>query len=205
MTTLRQRMLEDMQVRNLSPHTQRIYLEHITRFARYFRRSPADLGPEEIRAYQLYLRNDRQLAVTSIHVAVAALRFLSRVTLKKAWVIEDVIPAPRVRRRLPVVLSPEEVVRFLDCLPGLRYRAMLATCYGASLRIPEVLHAVGEEAEGANAVEAGREDVKQEAPDDPTGVASRSEGTCCTHTSSSGRDARSCCPWTRRSSSAWSC
>jgi len=140
MTTLRQRMLEDMQVRNLSPQTQRTYLEQITRFARHFHRSPAGLGPEEIRAYQLHLRNDRHLVVTSIHVAVAALRFLYRVTLKKAWDIKDVIPAPRVQRRLPVVLSPEEVARFLDCLPGLQYRALLATCYGAGLRISEVLH-----------------------------------------------------------------
>jgi site-specific recombinase XerD len=140
MTTLRQRMLEDMQVRNLSPHTQRTYLEQITRFARHFHCSPTGLGPEEIRAYQLHLRNDRHLVVTSIQVAVAALRFLYRVTLKKAWDIEDVIPAPRVQRRLPVVLSPEEVARFLDSLPGLRYRAMLATCYGAGLRISEVLH-----------------------------------------------------------------
>jgi len=140
MTSLRQRMLEDMQVRNLSPQTQRTYLEQITRFARHFRRSPAGLGPEEIRAYQLHLRNDRHLVVTSIHVAVAALRFLYRVTLKKAWVIEDVIPAPRVPRRLPVVFSPEEVARFLDSLPGLQYRALLATCYGAGLRISEVLH-----------------------------------------------------------------
>jgi hypothetical protein len=147
MTTLRQRMLEDMQVRNLSPQTQRIYLEQITRFARHFHRSPAALGPEEIRAYQLHLRNDRHLRVTSIHVAVAALRFLYRVTLKKAWVIEDVIPAPRVPRRLPVVLSPDEVGRFLDGLPGLQYRALLATCYGAGLRVGEVVHLLPCEAE----------------------------------------------------------
>lgn len=140
MTALRQRMLEDMQVRNLAPQTQRTYLEQISRFARHFHGSPAGLGPDQIRAYQLYLANDRQLAVASRQVTVAALRFLYRVTLKKPWVIDDVVPAPKVRRRLPVVLSPAEVVRFLDCLPGLRYRAMLATCYGAGLRISEVLH-----------------------------------------------------------------
>jgi hypothetical protein len=63
------------------------YLEHVTRFVRHFRRSPARLGPEEIRAYQLYLTNDRQLAVASLHLAVAALRFLYRVTLKKEWAV----------------------------------------------------------------------------------------------------------------------
>jgi len=73
-------------------------------------------------------------------VTVAALRFLFAVTLKKRWVVGDVVPAPKVRRRLPVVLSPAEVAHFLDWLPGLRYRAMLATCYGAGLRISEVLH-----------------------------------------------------------------
>jgi len=140
MTALRQRMLEDMQVRNLAPQTQRTYLEQISRFARHVHGSPAGLGPDQIRAYQIYLANERQLAVASRQVTVAALRFLYRVTLKKPWVIDDVVPAPKVRRRLPVVLSPAEVVRFLDCLPGLRYRAMLATCYGAGLRISEVLH-----------------------------------------------------------------
>jgi integrase/recombinase XerD len=62
MTSLRQRMLEDMQLRNLSPHTQRAYIENVARFARYFHRSPADLGPEEIRTYQVYLTRERKLA-----------------------------------------------------------------------------------------------------------------------------------------------
>ena len=83
MTSLRQRMLEDMQVRNLSPHTQTSYVQQVSLFARYFQQSPEGLGPEEIRAYQLYLTNDRKLAVGSILIAVAALRFLYTVTLKK--------------------------------------------------------------------------------------------------------------------------
>jgi len=78
--------------------------------------------------------------VASRHVRVVALRFLYAVTLRKPWVIGDVVPAPKNRRRLPVVLSPAEVVRLLDCLPGLRYRMILATCHGAGLRISEVLH-----------------------------------------------------------------
>jgi integrase/recombinase XerD len=80
----RQRMLEDMQVRNLSPHTQRAYVENVARFARHFGRSPADLGPEEIRSYQVYLIRERHLAPSSLEIAVCALRFLYQVTLKQS-------------------------------------------------------------------------------------------------------------------------
>ena len=76
MTPLRQRMLEDMQVRNLSPNTQRAYIENVARFARYFGRSPAELGPEEIRTYQVSLIRERKLAPSSLEIAVGALRFL---------------------------------------------------------------------------------------------------------------------------------
>ena len=82
MTSLRQRMLEDMQVRGLSPRTQQTYVETVARFARHFGRSPARLGLEEIRAYQVYLTNERRLASSSLVVAVSALRFLYRVTLR---------------------------------------------------------------------------------------------------------------------------
>ena len=86
MASLRQRMLEDMQVRRLSPCTQRTYVETVARFARYFDRSPARLGPEDIRAYQVHLTTERRLAPSSLVVAVSALRFLYRVTLQKRWV-----------------------------------------------------------------------------------------------------------------------
>ena len=128
MTALRRRMLEDMQVRNLSAGTQQVYLQHISRFARYCGRSPAELGPEEIRAYQLYLTKEKQLTPSTL--VIAALRsclicplltsasrsghLLYRVTLQKTWSIEAVIPAPKKPQRLPVVLSPAEVVRLLD-------------------------------------------------------------------------------------------
>ena len=90
MASLRQRMLEDMQVRRLSACTQRTYAETVARFARYFDRSPARLGPEQIRAYQVYLTNERRLAPSSLVVAVSALRFLYRVTLQKRWVFDDI-------------------------------------------------------------------------------------------------------------------
>lgn len=140
MTPLRQRMLEDMQVRNLAPRTQQTYIEQVARFARHFGRSPALLGPAEIRAYQVYVATEKQLAPASLAVAVAALRFLYTVTLQRAWTVEVVIPTPKVPDRLPVVLSPDEVLQFLACAPGPKHRAILTTCYAAGLRISEVLH-----------------------------------------------------------------
>jgi integrase/recombinase XerD len=132
-------MLEDMQVRNLSPHTQRSYLEQVSRFARHFGQSPAVLGPEEIRTYQVYLTNERKLAPGSILIAVAALRFLYKVTIKKEWPFDEVIPAPKKPQILPVVLSPEEVVHFLACVKKPKHRAILTTCYAAGLRISEAV------------------------------------------------------------------
>jgi len=140
MTPLRQRMLEDMQIRNLSSNTQRAYIENVARFARYFGRSPADLGPEEIRTYQVYLVRERKLAPSSVEIAVCALRFLYKVTLKKPWCFDDLIPAPNKPRRLPVVLSPDEVVRFLESITHPGHRAILTTCYAAGLRVSEAVH-----------------------------------------------------------------
>jgi site-specific recombinase XerD len=139
MTPLRQRMTEDMQVRNLALNTQASYLQQVTLFARYFNKSPEALGPEEIRTYQVYLTNERRLAPGSVLIATAALRFLYRVSLKKDWTFEDAIPAPKKPQKLPVVLSPEEVLHFLSCVGGTMHRAILTTCYAAGLRISEVL------------------------------------------------------------------
>ena len=139
MTPLRQRMLEDMQIRNLSPNTQASYVQQVSQFARHFEKSPEHLGPEEIRTYQVYLTNEKKLAPGSIVIAVSALRFLYTVTLKKDWPVEDVIPAPKVPQTLPVVLSPEEVVQFLDCVASPMHRTILTTCYAAGLRISETI------------------------------------------------------------------
>ena len=139
MTSLRQRMTEDMQVRNLALNTQMAYLQQVSLFARHFKRSPETLGPEEIRAYQVYLTNEKKLAPGSVLTAVAALRFLYKVSLKKDWTFEDVIPAPKKPQTLPVVLSPEEVLQFLNCVGSTKHRAILTTCYAAGLRISEVV------------------------------------------------------------------
>jgi len=139
MTSLRQRMTEDMQVRNLALNTQTCYVQQVSLFARHFDKSPEQLGPDEIRAYQVYLTNEKKLAPGSILIAVAALRFLYKVSLKKAWSFEEVIPAPKKPQKLPVVLSPEEVLHFLSCVRSTKHRAILTTCYAAGLRISEAI------------------------------------------------------------------
>src|SRR5918995_338086 len=135
MTPLRERMTEDMQVRNLALNTQMSYVQQVSLFARHFDKSPEALGPEDIRAYQVYLTNERKLAPGSILIAVSALRFLYKVSLKKDWTFEDVIPAPKKPQKLPIVLSPEEVLQFLGCVASTKHRAILTTCYAAGLRI----------------------------------------------------------------------
>jgi site-specific recombinase XerD len=138
MTPLRQRMIEDMQVRNLGRHTQRAYLQQISQFARHFGKSPEVLGPAEIRAYQLHL-TQRRLAASSISVAVAAIRFLYKVTLGREWSVDEIIPTCRRPQKLPVVLSPDEVARFLDAVDSRKHRAILTLCYAAGLRISEAV------------------------------------------------------------------
>lgn len=137
MTPLRKRMIEDMTIRRHAPKTKEAYLANVTGFAEYFRRSPTALGPEEIRKYQLYLINERKVSVSTLNQVVASLRFLYHVTLRKTWPI-DLIPYARGEKRLPVVLSPEEVSQFFEGIESIKYRAVLMTAYAAGLRVSEV-------------------------------------------------------------------
>jgi integrase/recombinase XerD len=139
MTPLRRRMIEDMQIRNLALNTQDAYVEQVERFARYFRKSPERLGPPEIRAWQLHLAQDRHLTASSIAVAVAALRFLYVVTLRRPWDVNDEIPAGRQSKPLPEVLSPEEVAAFLGAVKVPKQRIILTVCYAAGLRVSEAV------------------------------------------------------------------
>jgi site-specific recombinase XerD len=132
-------MIEDMQIPNLAVHTQNTYVLQVSMFARHFNRSPEVLGPEEIRTYQVYLTNEKKLAVGSILIAIAALRFLYKVTLKKDWTFEEIIPAPKKPQKLPIVLSPEEVIQFLNSVAIPKHRVILTTCYAAGLRISEAV------------------------------------------------------------------
>ncbi|MGL3104404.1 site-specific integrase [Bradyrhizobium sp. BR 1432] len=139
MTPLRLRMINDMQIRNLSPHTQDSYLLQVSQFARHFAKSPALLGPEDVRAYQVYLTNEKKLAPKSIHVTVSALRFLYRVTLGFEWDFDLIIPCPKAPKTLAVILSPEEVLHFLGCVESRKHQVILTTCYAAGLRISEAV------------------------------------------------------------------
>jgi len=137
MTALRQRMIEDMKVRNFSPRTQQIYVDRVAKFAKHFGKSPELLGPEEIRSYQLYLIHDKHASWSTLNQHVSALRFLYRVTLEREWIIRN-IPGPKKPLILPVVLSPDEVSRFFENISNLKHRAILMTAYAAGLRVSEV-------------------------------------------------------------------
>lgn len=137
MTALRTRMLGDMQIRNFAEGTQKQYLDAVAKFAKHFWKSPADLGPEHVRSYLLYLTC--QKSKNTARCANAALRFLYTHTLDKDWkILRD--PFPKCERKLPVVLSLAEVARFFEALTNVKYRAILMTVYGGGLRASEVVN-----------------------------------------------------------------
>ncbi len=139
MTTLRQRMLEDMSIRNLSENTKLSYLQQVGLYSKYFERSPTQLGPQEVRDYQVYLTLERKLSAASVGIATSALRFLYKVTLKQDWKSDD-IPMPKKPFKLPVVLSTEEVTHFLSSIENYKHRALLMTAYATGMRVSEVTH-----------------------------------------------------------------
>ena len=137
MTPLRQRMLEDLQIRNYSPTTIRIYLHAVTEFAQHFGKPPDQLGAEHIRRYQLFLVKEKKVSLPTFIQMVCALRFFYTHTLSRKIAIER-IPFPRRERKLPLILSREEVKALLEAPGKLRHRALLATLYGCGLRVSEV-------------------------------------------------------------------
>jgi integrase/recombinase XerD len=137
-THLRKMMLEELQRRNYSQQTTKVYLFTVRDFAKYFHRSPDELGPEHIREYQAHLFSVRKLAANSVAQRTAALRFLFVKTLKRAYMLEH-IPFPKRPLRLPTVLSPEEVTRMIDAAPNLLYRTMLMTLYSTGMRRGELV------------------------------------------------------------------
>lgn len=138
MMPLRQRMIDDMKLRNLAPKTQVTYVTQVARFAKHFGKSPELLGREDIRAYQVYLVNEKRVSWSLYNQTVCALRFFYRATLQRDWVIEH-IPFPRQEKKLPVVLSLSEVARFFEAIANLKYRAILMTAYAGGLRTSEVV------------------------------------------------------------------
>jgi len=138
MSPLRRRMIEDMTVRNLSPATQRSYVHAVSKFSRYFARSPDRLALEDVRAFQVHLVATG-ISWPALNQTVCALRFFYGVTLGRGDVPERISYA-REPRKLPIVLSADEVVRFLEAVPSLKARAALTTAYAAGLRASEATH-----------------------------------------------------------------
>jgi site-specific recombinase XerD len=137
MTLLKQRMLEDLRIRNYAPTTVECYVRSVTDFARHFNKPPDQLGPEEIRSWQLHLLNEKHVKQSTYIQAVCGLRFFYRNTLNRRIDI-DRIPLPRYEKKLPLILSKEEVKVLLTAPKNLGHRAILATMYGAGLRVSEV-------------------------------------------------------------------
>ena len=134
-----QRMAEDMQLRNLAESTIDAYTYHVDKFCQYFGRPADQLGPEEIRQYQLYLVKEKKVSWSSFNQAVCGLRFLYEVTLQRPWEIRH-IPFGKRPKKLPVVLSDEEASRLFECLHNPKHRVVLLTCYAAGLRLREATH-----------------------------------------------------------------
>src|SRR5258708_15551094 len=139
MTPLRQRMLEDMKLRNYAPLTIKVYVERVATFAQHFGKSPRRLGAADVRAYLLFLVQEKHASWSYYGQALAALRFLYRTTLGKEWVLEGVV-SPRKPKKLPVVLSPAEVTQSFEAVTGLKHpgigRAHVWTPVTRSSRMP---------------------------------------------------------------------
>src|SRR3970282_618200 len=138
MSALRTRMLEDLRIRNYAAKTQRVSVQRVAAFARHFGRSPDVLGPEEIRAYLMHLRDERKVSWSRFNQVVSALRSLYRYTRGREEMVPH-LPYPLGGRRLPRVLSVEEARRFPGAIANLKHRAALPTAYAAGLRVSEVV------------------------------------------------------------------
>ncbi len=136
MTPLRQRMIEDMQLRGLSPHTQRAYVRVVRDLAIHYDKSPDQIEEEELRTYFLYLKNDKRMTRSSCIVAICGIKFLFEYTLKRRWAAFEVIRGGKARKQ-PIVLSQQEVYQILSCIRRSHYRVCLSTIYACGLRISE--------------------------------------------------------------------
>jgi len=130
-------MLEELQRRNYSPATTRGYIRAVRQFAEYFNRSPEQMGAEEVRRFQLYLLNEKKLAPGTVEIRVSALRFLYKKTLKRRDLAFDDLVFPKTPKKLPVILSPEEVTRMIEATQNLMHRTILMVLYGTGMRRTE--------------------------------------------------------------------
>jgi site-specific recombinase XerD len=138
MSPLRQRMTEDMQLRNMSRHTVRAYVDAVARFAAHFKTSPERLGVEHVRQYLLLVNDQRSHSWSRYKITLCAMRFLYETTLGRRGFLDE-IPCPKKNSVLPVVLSTEEVDRFFKVIRNLKHRAMMMTAYSAGLRVSELV------------------------------------------------------------------
>jgi integrase/recombinase XerD len=136
-TPLRQRVLDELQRRNYSPATARGYILAIKQFAEYFGKSPEQLGGAEIRRFELHLFRDRKLAPSTVEGRMSALRFLYKKVLKRRDIAYDDLIFPKVPRKLPVVLSPDEVTRMIAVAPTLLQRTIVIVLYATGIRRTE--------------------------------------------------------------------
>lgn len=137
MTYLRKIMLEELRRRNYAETTVKAYVRIVQQFANHFHQSPAQLGPEHLRQYQAYLFQERKLDAGTVQQHVAALRFFYIKTLKRHYLLED-LPRPKRPRKLPEILSPEEVAKLIDSASNLFHRTMLMTLYSTGMRRAEM-------------------------------------------------------------------
>jgi len=139
MTALRQRMIEDLQLRGLSTMTQTCYVRAVRQLAEHYGKPPDQISEEEVRQYFLYLRMVKQVAPNSLGVALAGIKFFYEHTLKRGWPALELVRPSRARK-LPVVLSIAEVHQILGCIREPRYRVCLSTIYACGLRLGEGVH-----------------------------------------------------------------
>ena len=139
MTELRQRMIDDLRVRNYSPRTEKTYVDAVAAFARHFGKSPDQLGAEDVRTYQVHLVKECGASWTRLNQTVCALRFFYCKTLGKDWTLRH-IPYAKSEKRLPVVLSQPEVSQLFDAVSNIKHLSMLLVAYSGGLRISEIAH-----------------------------------------------------------------
>lgn len=136
MTPLRQRYIEDMQLRGFAETTQQVYVNAVRRLAEYYGKSPDKITNEQLRDYFLYLINDKQISRGSYKVAISSIKFLYEQTLQRSWSTLELVRAPKEKKQ-PVVLSREEVQRILGCLTSEHQSVCLTTIYSCGLRTRE--------------------------------------------------------------------
>lgn len=136
MSALRQKMIEDMQLKGLAVRTQEAYVNAVLQLSRHLKKSPDSIDEEELREYFLYLKNEKQVAESTFSIALCGIKFFYEQTLKKEWHTLQLVRPDR-RKKLPVVFSTEEVKQVLNCVYRFQYRVCLHTIYACGLRLLE--------------------------------------------------------------------